>query len=254
MSFSQVFSSSNADRQQNYLAAFLDEFRIMLVCHRNSITDPEPLVVNTLVPQDHPKNLRRFKFPEKYRNMGAYMHRDRDRSLGAVDRDGPLITDPAQAILMIGLSAHLPKLSVLLVVRIQPLIELACSTRTEIEVPWDEWGRGSVAVEIPQTPASSIYSPTIHGSRLLVMHSIEGTGERRGLRVFDFSRKGSAALPLSDESDSGAERKVLFTDRPSCAFEGVDWRELRYLQSVGDSIAFHTVSLLSLCFMQGAVC
>ena len=253
MSLSQVFCFSNADGQQGYLAAFLDEFRIMLVCYRNSQTDPEPLLVNTLVPQDHPQNLRRLKFPQKYRDLGIYMHRDRDRSSGAVDRDGPLIIDPTQAILAFGLSLHPPKLSVLLVVRIQPLIELACSMRTEIEIPWNEWRRGSVAVEIPQIPTRNTYSPTIHGSRLLVMHDIEGTGDRRGLRVFDFSRKGSAALPLSDENDGGAERKALFTDGPSCAFEGVDWGEQKYLQSLGDSIALHTVSLLSWCFMQGSI-
>ena len=253
MLLSQVFSSTNMDEQQNYLSAFLDEFRIMLVCYRNSRTDPGLLVVNTLVSQDHPKNLRRLKFPDKYRSMGAYLYCDRDRSLGMY-RDGPLITDPTQAILMIGLSAHLPNLSVLLIVRIQPLIELACSTRTEIEVPWDEWGRGSVAVEVPQTPVCSIYSPAIHGSRLLVTHSIEGAGDRRGLRVFDFSRKGSTALPLSDENDDGAERKALFTDGLSCVFEGVDWGELQCLRSIGDSIALHTVSLLSLCLMQGSVC
>ena len=253
MSISQVFSFSNADGQQGYLAAFLDEFRIILVCHCHSQTDPESLLVNTLIPQDLPRNLRRLKFPQKYHYLGAYIYRDRDRPLGAVDRDGPLITDPTQAILMIGLSHHPSKLSVLLVVRLQPLIELACSMRTEIEVPWDKWGRDSVAVEIPQTPVCNTYSPTTHGSRLLVIHDIEGTGDRRGLRVFDFSRKGSAALPLSDENGDGAERNALFTGGPSCAFEGVDWGGERYLQSLGDSIALYTVSLLSWCFMQGSV-
>lgn len=82
----------------NYLITFLDELRIMVACCNNPLVGPELLVFNTLAPQGHPRNLRRFRLPPRYRDWTAHVRLGRDRSLGTVNRDEPLITDPAQAI------------------------------------------------------------------------------------------------------------------------------------------------------------
>jgi hypothetical protein len=48
---------------------------------------------------------RRLDLPPQYEPDGsAFIHVDQDRSLGTPDKDGPVITDPTQAILVIKLT------------------------------------------------------------------------------------------------------------------------------------------------------
>jgi len=81
---------------------------------------------------------------------------------------------------------------------VQSLVELAYSVREDVQCPGHERGRGSVIAEIPKILFCYIYFTTIRGTRLFVMHGTDRAGERNGLYVFDSSRGGSAALPLSD--------------------------------------------------------
>lgn len=202
---------------------------------------PELVVFDTLVPREHPGNLRRFRLPPKYSGRGARVDLDLDRSLGTVNRDGHLIVDPTQAVFIINLAAPIVLgLQILLILRIQPMIEHARSMRADTHIPWDEWGSGAVAMEI--SIESGRFDTIIHGTRLLMVHDTYRilAGERYRIHTFDFSRRGSAALPLSD--GDGKERAAVFKDGPSCTLKG-DGVNPWGLRSLGDSIPYSIVSL-----------
>ena len=169
-------------------------------------------VYNTLIPRDRPTNSRRFGLPQRYHGRRVLVHVDQDRSLGTPTRDGPLITDPTQAILVV----ELPKIDhhpvVLLVVRIRDLIKHVCSTRVGVYIPWDEWGRSAVVMEDQVSGYGSFIH--VYGTHLVVL-TWPYRQSRRGcfhVRTFDFSRRGCAGLPLWDEEDGGAGREASFSD------------------------------------------
>ena len=220
--------------------AFLDEFRVV-VSYPNDPSDAALVIFNTLVPQDHPNNVRRFMLPSKYLRRSAEVFLDHSRSLGAADRNDHLIADPNQAILAMTLS---PGDRDILILRMQQLIEHACSTRTDIQIPWDEWGRDAVVMDNPTRIYSSI--PFIHGARMLVIHKpIFVPQNHYQVHAFDFSRRGIAALPLSDGTEGGTERRAVFKDWQNCVFEVDDGPYRQGPIGIGDSIMFHIVSLLS---------
>ena len=66
---------------------------------------PEFTFFNTLVPQDHPSNLRRLRFPQRFRKCVPEVTVDMEMPLGALRRDGPLIVDPTQTLLVVRLQA-----------------------------------------------------------------------------------------------------------------------------------------------------
>ena len=217
--------------------------------YHNNLSNTALVVFNTLVPQDHPNNVRWFMLPPKYLGQGAEVHLGHDRSLGVMDRGGHLIPDPSQAILTMSLSRCD---RVFLVLRTQTLIEHACSMGAGVQIPWDEWGRDAVVMENPSDCSSS--SAFIHGARMLVIRNPLDTpqGHYRA-HVFDFSRWGSAALPLLDGSDGGAERRAVFEDGPSCAFEMGDGVNQPYLVALGESVMLYTASLLSFSIKQSGL-
>lgn len=104
-----------------------------------------------------------------------------------------------------------------LILRMQDLIEHACSIRTEVQIPWDEWGKGAVVIEVP---FDTIYLSTIiHGARVLTIRNTHrGPEEHYRMHIFDFSRRASAALPLSDGSEGGTERRAVFNTGRNCLF------------------------------------
>jgi len=246
MSTSQVFDHLSVDGsgliKWNSQVSLLDEFRIMVV-HNNFPDAPELAVFNTLVPQGHPKSLRLFKLPQKYIERTAYVLLDRDRSLGMVNRDGHLIVDPSQAVLIVNISPTFWDSQVSLVLRTQSLVEHERSTHTDARIPWDEWGRGAVVMENPNDYGSS--TAIIHGAHVLVLRdTYRGPRDRYRIHAFDFTRRGSSTLPLSDENDGATERKVVFNDGQGCAFDGGHGMNPWGIQSPGDSIPFSIVSPL----------
>jgi len=75
-----------------------------VVLYENVFPDaPELAIFDTLVPQDDPRSLRWFRLPPVSVGRGVHVHLDRDRSLGAANRDGHLVVDPNQAILILSL-------------------------------------------------------------------------------------------------------------------------------------------------------
>lgn len=240
----QVSDHSSTDKSRlidrDCQVAFLDEFRIMVLNYKPS-THGTLTVFNTLVPQDPLRYLRQFGLPSKYLGRNAHVYLDRDRSLGSVNRDGCLLVDPAQAILAVGISpGSRGNKETLLILRTQSLIECVCSMRADVQIPWDEWLSGAVAMESPIFRKDSVI--TIHGTRMLVGDSRHH--ERYRIHVFDFSRLGSAALQISDENDGRTEKKVIFKDGRSCEFEVGDEEYVQGLESLGDSIMVNIVSVL----------
>ena len=161
---------------------------------------------------------RRLNFPPQYDTGGdTHIHVDQGRSLGTPDRNGPIITDPAQAILVVRLT-KLYYGDVLFVVRIQSLIiERVCSSWTDTHIPWDEWGKGAVIIDNLQSRYG--FDVYIHGTRLVLLKILHHR-PNRGLRVrtFDFGRRACGALPLWDQ-DGGAVRKTSFSDGSEFVFE-----------------------------------
>lgn len=222
---------------------FLDEFRVMISTRDAGTDAPRLIVLNTLVTQDDQRRLRRLGIPPQYRNGLVLIHVDQERPLGTLNRDGPLIADPTQAIFVVGI----PELRHLLVVRMRTLIKRVCSTCTDVNIPWDEWGRGAVLME---TPLSFTYSPPvhIHGTHVIVVKTPSWLGLKDYNRIctFDFGQRGYDRLPLCDEDGIGAERRALFGDGHKFALnesESVAWWGL--MGSLGDGSLFRPVSYFS---------
>ena len=228
-------------------AIFLDEFRIVVTTRDTRTNALKFTVFNTLIPQDHPTSSRRFSLPQQYQDREPHVFVDRDRPLGTLNSDAPLITDPTQAILVVKLS-KLGHRRVFLVVRINALIDHACSTRADAHLPWDEWGRDVVITE--DQPSGSNSLVYVHGTHLVLLST---EPHRSGLmayyrvRTFDFGRRGCGALPFWDEEGGGAERKALIFDGSEFVFETVGVRNMRMLRSVGSpgNGNFFRVSYLS---------
>ena len=248
MAPSQVFDHSNRDGsgfdEWDLQVAFLDEFRIV-VAYDDTLPDvPGLAVFNTLFPQDHPQNLRWFRLPPKYLGRHASLVLGCDRSLGTANRDGHLIVDPTQAILMVDLSLTSRQPRTFLILRMQPLFDYARSMRTDTQIPWDEWGRGVVSMAIPLN--SSLFISIVHGAHVLVIHdTLHDLGLPYHINTHDFTRRGSATLPLSDGDDGGIERRAVFDDEHRCVFGGVGQVSLRESRTLGDSMPFSLVSFLS---------
>ena len=110
-------------------------------------------------------------------------------------------------------------------------------------------------MELPR-PFCHIYLATIHRARLLAMHDAARADEERNTHAFDFGRRGSAALPLSDGNVDGIERRTLLKHGRNCTFEPADRTNPRTPQPIGDSVVgieSPVVSLLPYSTVQGVV-
>jgi len=237
----------------NTSITFVDEFRMMVLTTKSTQDVPEFTLFDTLVPRGHPVNSRRFCVPSKYHNWIPSMYVDNDRCLGTLDRDRPLITDPTQAVLVVKLVK--PRMSpVLVIVRIQTLIEHVCSTSTDTCdtcVPWDVWGRSAAVMEV-QTHGSAHGGPypLVQGAHVLLvkMHttsSTDGSSRNHYLHTFDLSLRGCSLLPLWGEGD-GTERRVLFEDGQKFLLQGAGWMLEWGFNPLGDGKFMYLVSLFRL--------
>ena len=224
----------------------------MVVLPPRRLDVPEFISINTLTPRDHPLNLRRFRVPSRFRGWRPSVHVDGDRCLGTLDRDRPLITDPTEAIFILELVARDDQ-RVLIVVRIQTLIEHLCSVSTDGCVPWDEWRRGAVVMKVPQVPqrghGHTGSKPFVHGVHVVLMEQYTDDDVERSqgsfhLRTFGFSQRGCGALPLCDEGN-GAERRASFEDGRKLLLQKDKGMVEYVLDSSGDSNFMHLASCLN---------
>jgi len=236
----QVLDLSSMGITRGTRAIFLDEFCVAVILGRSAIT--ELAVFNTLVPQDHPGYLQRLAFPLEFRrHKRANVHLDHDRDLGTPSDDEGLLPDPAQAVLVIDLWGD-GEPHVLFVVRTQALVEQVHSVRTDSPVPWDEWGRDAVVIEVQNDDSHSIFA-FVHSAQVKIARW-SGVLGRYDVRTFDFSQRGRSSLPLRGGAD--AERRVLFEAGVNLKFGSDDgsspWGELKPLS---DGSLFDLVSRLT---------
>jgi len=187
---------------------FLDEFRIVVF-----VPDvPEFTLFDTCVPPGHPVNSRRFCFPLRYHDWFFSVHVDTDRCLGTLDQDRPLVTDPAQAVLLLKLASQGYEGHVLLIVRIHTLIEHVRSMNPSACVSWEVWGRGVAVMDFQILRSDGSRYLLVQGVRVILakMCTLPGaTGYHPSLRIFDFGQRGWGTLPPWEEAN-GAERRVSF--------------------------------------------
>jgi len=171
---------------------FLDEFRMAILPDESTIT--ELVVFNTLIPQYQPGNLRRLEMPQHFHSQRTKVHIDHDRPLGTPDKDEPFITDPAQGVIVVELMRGWDR-NVFFVIRTQALIEHTCSTPAGPRVPWDEWWRDVVVMEVLAWDCTPY--AFVHGAQVVVMWSHVTTSQARlrgrayyGVHILDFSQRG----------------------------------------------------------------
>ena len=221
--------------------AFLDEFRMVV------LPDPEVIkeliVFNTLIPQGDPGGLRRLGLPQRFHDRGTEMAAeiivDHNRPLGTLNRDEPLIADPAQAVLVLEIPHDLDP-HVFLVMRTQALVEQTLLTCTDSCVPWDEWRGDAVVMESQVSDSEPI--TFVHGAQVVVVW-VNHAGDW-GVQTLDFSRRGRSSLPLWGDG-SGEIEGTQFEDCCDRIFESRDGMDPRDLKSLGDGSLFWLVSCLS---------
>ena len=156
-------------------------------------------LINTLISQDHPGKFRQLRVPTKYHDWIPFTSIDYDMSLGTLNQDGPFIVDPTQAFIVLQLLCEEAVTRVSIVLRTQALIEHACSMSTETYIPWEEWGRDAIFMEMP-TFIPFTYVQGVHVIEVETRRVLGGNTNTiyMHLRIFDFSMWGCSML--CDES------------------------------------------------------
>lgn len=241
----QVLNLSSADGSELVILdakfIFLDEFRMAVVPYE--LTTAGVVVLDTLIPQSHSGYLRHLEFPPDLHGQPISVRVDHDRDLGTPNSRVAFIADPAQAVLVVELPRRTRGHHVLFIVRTQVLIEQIHLVHTGFRIPWDEWRRDVVAIEVRMP--SIMLSTFIHGAQVMVMRKFwNRVGKHcHEVRTFDFGRRST--LQLQDGAD-GTERKVLFEDGVSLEFEpDHDMNPWGGLQPLGDGSLFYLVGCLS---------
>jgi len=216
---------------------------MVLISGRSSDVS-EFALFDTSVPRGHPVIPRRFRAPPRYHDWFPAVFLDVNRCSGILDQDGPFATDPTQAVFVMKLvSRQGPR--VLLVVRIQSLIDHLRSPSTEACVPWHEWGRGTVVMAIPPRDGSHSGSyPLVHGAHMVVVKrsTTPGIGGcHHNLCIFDFSRRGLSLLPPCYDND-GVGRWAAYEDGQNFLFQGNGEMDEWGFNSLGNGRFMYLVS------------
>jgi len=167
----------------------------MVFPHGPATNFPGFTLIDTLVSQVHLKNFRLFSTPTRYHNWAASASLDCGMSFGTLDQDGPLIVDPTQAFIVLQFVGGEEPTRVCIVLRTQALIKHACSMGTETCIPWEEWGRNAIVMEM-QALNQATYVQGVHVIEVEVRKLPDGNFDTNHLylRAFDFSKWGSGAL------------------------------------------------------------
>ena len=92
--------------------------------------------------------------------------------MGTLNQDEPFVVDPTQAFIILQLFGEVPIRVFTVVLRTQALIEHACSESTDIYIPWEDWERDAIVMEMP-TFGSVIY---VQGVRVIEEQMLEVPG------------------------------------------------------------------------------
>ena len=103
----------------------------------------------------------------------------------------------------------------LLVVRMQVLVEQSRLICTDPHILWDEWRGDVVVMNVPRSDTG--VEVFVHGAHVTLMWSPYDT--EWALQTFDFSRWGCSSLPLWADGGGGTERSVLFEGEGGLGFD-----------------------------------
>jgi len=127
------------------------------------------------------------------------------------------------------------------------MIEYVCSADTDVHIPWDVWGAGTVEMEIPSSEYS--FPAEVHGTHVVTI----GMGYRNDLvdyhcvvSIFDFGPRGCSASQFWGGKGSGGEGKASFEDRREFKLEREKKEGTSYwypLRPVGNGNLISHVSL-----------
>ena len=243
-------------RHRHSAFTFLDEFRFLASTGEIASREDELDLVmfDTSLPQQSPNSWRRLNIaPAHHKRYAlnpweweARIHTDSERSQGEGSRDGPLIVDPTQSVVVIVLHHRervgLPGGDAILVIRATALIKYLSSTPSGPSVPWDDWKRDVMVVEFPNNGTSYVWTFVL-GTRVLLM-----TCDRRGNYVvqgYDFSQRGCTALVRV--GDGVKERKVM-PDLGRVWSPREPNHEPESMRTLGDSLVMSTVGGLQLSY------
>jgi len=149
-------------------------------------------------------------FPLRYdKGYDVLVHVAQDRDLGTPNGDVSLITDPTQAILAIEVTRHFQPGGRLFIMRIQDFVQRVCSARVNVQMPWEEWGRGAVTMKMPKCCGKMTVH--VHDTHVVVSKTLLRDYLRYdSIRTFDFGRQKWSTLPLWDGEGGGAVRSASF--------------------------------------------
>jgi len=139
--------------------------------------------------------------------------------LGVATQEEPLVVDPIQAVLVLELCQTASPTQLLFIVRTNALIEHRCPVRKDSFIPWEEWGQGSVVMEIPLEGVR--LSTFVDGTHVVIaIFGVNGNDSGR-LYTFDFSKWGYSALPLWSGEKSIDVKRSTFKDGRKLMLERV---------------------------------
>ena len=170
---------------------------------------------NTFIPRKSPNSWRQFNIvPTRHRSgrsscaWGVWVYTDSDRMQGGGSRDGPLIVDPTQSVVVLMLYCHEPgglaRHEGVHVVRTATLVGYMTSTHTGQRILWDDWKRYVMVVETPPCGLSYV-QPLVLGSRVLfTLYNREDSTGGSWTHVYDFSRWGCRAPVRAGDGENGS--------------------------------------------------
>ena len=177
------------------------------------------IMFDTSLPQQSPDSWRRLNIAPTHHYLyarypwgwEAQIHTDSEISRGGGPCDAPLVGDPTQSVVVIVLHHNdcgdFSGGEAVLVIRAAALVRHMSSPRSGKCVPWGDWKRDVMVVEIPHNVISYPYLRTfVLGTRILLV-----TGDWRGggyrFQAYDFSRWACRALVRTGDGEK--ERMVM---------------------------------------------
>jgi hypothetical protein len=253
----QVLKQSSAEHKVLYYRfselLFLDEFRLLIPTYQpSSEADIGLVVFDTSIPQQSPDSWRRFNIVPTHhqhsRNLcswGVWVYTDTDRTQGEGSRDGPFIVDPEQSVVVFVLSPKEsrspPTRTRVLVIRAATLVGYMSSTHTGQSIPWHDWKKDVMVIEIPPFDVSYVHTFVLGSRVLLMLKSNDLRGHTGGYSIwaYDFSRWGCRALVRAGKGEN--ERKVMPAPKKFWSPREHDY-VIATMRALGDSLVGCNVS------------
>ena len=232
---------------------FLDEFRLLTSTglHTMDVHELDLIVFDTSIPQQSQYSWRRFNIAPMHNDRyarspwawGAWIYTDGDRSRGEGSRGEPLVVDPTQSVVVLVLYHHecgyITGGEVILVIRAATLVGYMSSTRNELFIPWDDWKRDAMVVEVPHYGISYVRTFVLGSHVLLVTYNWRDNGGRYRVQAYDFSRWGCRTLVRVGD---GEKERMVMPNPEKIWFPRENSNGLENMRALGDCLVSCAVS------------